>query len=297
VVRKGEVLTVFFVSMEENGRGGHFRVLTNLDDALAKTFRIDPSTPGIEISELQPRLPFVMEGRLQIGTGVPPGDHGLAISINGKEVFRRMGMIRIVRPNIGQTGFIQGLTAEDKFHRPGDILEIYVEGTGLSAKDTTTLDAKVEEFDVGKASFTYLSPLQLRLSFNSPTNMPPGSYGVRVLSGAGQVLYEKKDLFKIVPANWVAAVQITPPVQAGGTSLLKVLGRDFSADFAASFQIGVDEPRIAITNVKRADNSTLTADITVSSDVAPGDYWLHLTSQGQKIIPPFGSIIRVEAAN
>src|SRR5579864_7250421 len=42
IVRKGEVLTVFFVSMEDNGRGGHFRVITNLDEALAKTFRIDP---------------------------------------------------------------------------------------------------------------------------------------------------------------------------------------------------------------------------------------------------------------
>src|SRR5438477_585277 len=56
VVRKGEVLTVFFISMEENGRGGRFRVITNLDDAMAKSFRIDPSTPGIEISELTPQL-------------------------------------------------------------------------------------------------------------------------------------------------------------------------------------------------------------------------------------------------
>ena len=107
VVRKGEVLTVFFISMEENGRGGRFRAITNLNDNLVKTFQITPSTPGIQISDLMPRLPYVMEGHLQIGPGVPAGDHGLTISINGKEVFHRIGMIRIVHPNIGQSGFIQ----------------------------------------------------------------------------------------------------------------------------------------------------------------------------------------------
>src|ERR1019366_3615883 len=85
LVRKGEVLTVFFTNMEENGRGGSFRVITNLDEALAKTFRVDPSTPGIQISDIQPQLPFVVNGHLQIGPGVPPGDHGLAVFIDGKE--------------------------------------------------------------------------------------------------------------------------------------------------------------------------------------------------------------------
>src|SRR4029077_9425648 len=126
-----------------------------------------------------PQLPFVMEGHLQITPGVPPGEHGLAISINGKEVFRRRGMIRVVRPNIGQMGFIQNLIAEEKYHRPGDAIQIYVQGTGLSPRDLTTLDAKVEEYDIGKASFTYLSPLQLRLTFNSPPATPLGIYSVR----------------------------------------------------------------------------------------------------------------------
>ncbi len=257
VVRKGEVLTVFFISMEENGRGGRFRVITNLNEELAKTFRIEPSTKGIEISDLQSQLPYVMEGHLQIGPGVAPGDHGMTIFINGKEAFKRIGMIRIVHPNIGQTGFVQGLMAEEKFHRPGDEIQIYVQGTGLSSQDTSTLDAKVNEFDLGKASFTYISPLQLRLTFQSPTNTPTGSYGVRVLSGTGQTLFEKKDVFLVVPANWVASVQVLPPVKAGSKSSLKILGRDFSDDFLASFRIDVDEPGITITNLKRADASNL----------------------------------------
>ncbi len=297
VVRKGEVLTVFFISMEDNGRGGKFRVITNLDEALAKTFQIVPSTPGIQVSELQPKLPYVMEGHLQIGPGVLPGEHGMTILINGKEVFRRIGMIRIVRPNIGQMGFIQNLTVEEKYHRPSDTIQIYAQGTGLSAQDVATLDAKVEEFDLGHASFTYISPLQLRLSFLGSSNLPVGSYGVRVTGASGQELFEKKDLFKIVPSNWVAGVQVTPPVKAGGQSTLKVLGRDFSDDFVSSFQIDVDEPGIKLAPLKRLNASTLTTDIAVSSGVAPGDYWLHLSTKGQKIAPPYGSIIKVEASD
>ena len=295
-VRKGEVLAVFFTNMEENGRGGSFRVITNLDDALAKTFRVDPSTPGIQISDIQFSLPFIVSGHLQIGPGVPPGEHGLTVSIAGKEKYKRVGMIRIVHPNIGQTGFIQGLAAEDKFHRPGDEVQIYVQATGLSAQDVLSLDAKVPEFDLGKATFTYLSPIQLRLMFRSPTNTPPGSYGVQVMNKTGEMLYQKKDLFQIVAENWVAGVQVTPPVKAGGASTLKVLGRDFSNEFAAAFRIDVDEPGITIGPIQRLDASTMTATIHVSPGVAAGDYWLHLSANGQKITPPYGSIIKVEAA-
>ena len=100
----------------------------------------------------------------------------------------------------------------------------------------------------------------------------------------------------MVPANWVAGVQVSPPVKAGGQSTLKVLGRSFSDGFAASFRIALDEPRIGISNLRRTNEATLTADIHVDPGVAPGDYWLHLSAQGQKIDPPFGSIIKVEAA-
>jgi len=282
--------------MEENGRGGNFRVITNLDEALAKTFRVDPSTPGIQVSNLTFALPFKVDGHLQIGQGVPPGDHGLSVSIDGKEQYKRIGMIRIVRPNIGQTGFIQGLMSQEKYHRPGDEVQIYVQATGLSAQDVSSLDAKVDEFDLGKATFTYLSPIQLRLTFQSPANTPPGSYGVHVMNNNGQVLFQKKDLFEMVPANWIAGVQVTPPVKAGGTSILKVLGRDFSNDFIASFRIDVDEPGITIGPLQRQDATTLAATIHVSPGVAPGDYWLHLSAGGQKISPPYGSIIKVDAA-
>lgn len=295
IVRKGGVLTVFFISMEETGRAGRFRVITNLDEDLAKQFQILPSTPGIEISDLQAHLPYAMEGRLQISPGVPTGDYGLAISIAGKEAFRRGRMIRIVRPNVGQSGFVQGVVAAEKFHRPGDPIQLYLQGTGLTPPDIQTLQAKVDEFDIGQASFTHISGAQMRFTFDSPPEIPPGSYGVTVLGAGGKTLFQKKDVFKIVSPNWVAGVQVTPPVKAGGKSALKVIGRDFSEEFAQGFRIEVDEPGITITDLRKADASTLLAEISVSSGVAPGDYWLHLSAPDQKIEPPYGSIIKVES--
>jgi hypothetical protein len=56
----------------------------------------------------------------------------------------------------------------------------------------------------------------------------------------------------------------------------------------------VDEPGITIGGLERLDAATLAATIHVGPSVAPGDYWLHLSANGQKISPPYGSIIKVE---
>ncbi len=297
IVRKGEVLTVFFTSMQENGRGGKFRVITHLDEKMAKTFRIEPSTPGIVVSEIEPELPYLVHGSMQITPGVPPGDHGLTMSIHGKEVFKRMGMIRIVRPNVGQLGFIQNLSAEERYHRPGDMIQIYVQGTGLSAEDAPKLRAKVEEFNLGQGSFTYLSPFQIRLALQSLTTMPLKSYSVKIQNESGTELFEKKNLFELVPPNWVKGVQVSPPLKAGGKSLLRVIGRDLTEDFATAFRIEVDESGITLGPIQRESATTLSADIMASDGVAPGDYWLHLSAHHAKISPPFGSIIKVEASH
>jgi hypothetical protein len=294
VVRKGEVLTILFIRMEENGRGGRFRIITNLDETLARQFEVLPSTPGIEVGNLETHLPFAVDGDLRIRPGVPPGDYGLIVKIGGKEVFRRDTLIHIVRPNIGQSGFIQGVIAQDAHHRPGDKVQLYVQGTGLSPDDLNVLTAKVNEFEVGPGSFTYLSPIQLRLAFNTPATMPLGPYSVTI-SGAGQQkLFEKPKAFQMISANWVKGVQISPPIHPGQTGVLKIHGRDFSSDFVSGMKIDTDEPGITVQNIKQADSSILTADIAVSSSVAPGDYLMHLTNKGKKIDPPFGSLIKVE---
>lgn len=297
VVRKGEVLTVFFTTMEEDGRGGNFRVITNLDEAMAKTFRVEPSTPGIQISDLQPQLPYLVQGRLKIGPGVPPGEHGLSAYVQDKLAFRRLGMIRIVRPTLGQMGFVQNLIAEERYRRPGDPVQIYLQGTGLSAKDVPTLKAAVVEVDMGPADITYISPLQLRLTFRSPGTTPVGVYSVKITGENNAVLFEKKNLFQMVPANWVAGVQVSPPLKAGGTSQLRVIGRDFTDAYKNGFKIESDEPGIRVGPLSLPDPSQMVAEIYAAPGTSAGDYWLHLSANGQKITPPFGSIIKVEAAH
>lgn len=292
-VRKGEVLTIVFISMDDSGRSGRFRVITNLDADLAKQFRIDPSTAGLEVSDLEPHLPYVIEGTLRIGQRVPPGGYGLAVFIGNKPVYHRDGMIRVVRPTLGQSGFVQGLTAAERYHRPGDEIQLYLHGSGLTLQDAGKLSAHVDEYDMGAASCTYISGSQVRLTFRSPAKAPPGSYGVSVLGPDGQKLYAKSGLFDLVNANWVAGVQLAPAVQPGQKGTLKIIGRDFSTDFPGGLQIDVDEPGLAISGLHVLDASTLAADIVVSSTVAPGDYWIHLSSHGKKIDPPYGSIIKV----
>jgi len=294
VIRKGDVLNVMFTRMEEHGRAGQFRVFTHLDEPLAKQFHIEPSTPGITVSNINVQLPYIVEGTLHIGQGVPTGDYGLKILIAGKNVFERVGMIRIVRPNVGMSGFVQGLSIPELYRRPGDVIDFYVLGTGLLPPDVYDLTARVEGFDIGKGSFTYINPTQLRLSLQTPPTTPIGTYGVSILGKDGTVLHERKEALKLVPSNWVAGVRVDPPVQPGQTSTLRLLGRDFSDDFAGQITVELDEPKILLSGFKKQDAGTLSADITVDSTVRPGDYWLQLKHNGKKIDPPYGSIIKVQ---
>ena len=295
VIRKGEALTIIFISMEDNGRAGRFRVLTNLDDALFKQFHIVPSTGGLDISDITPRLPYAVEGTLRIGQRVPPGDYGLLIQVGDKTVLRRDGMIRIVRPNVGATGFIQAVIPSDTFHRPGDDIQLYVQGSGFIPANTQDLRAHIPEFDMGTGTFTYVNGGQMRLALMSPRNTPVGAYSVTIQSVQGQSLYEKKAVFQMVPENWIAGVQVAPPVKAGGQSTLHVLGRDLSPEFVQALKIDLDEAGIHLSPLTRVDDRTATATIRVDANVAPGDYWLHLSANGKKIAPPFGSIIKVDA--
>ena len=294
VIRKGEVLNVVFTRMEDNGRAGIFRVFTHLDDALANTFRVEPSTPGITISDIRLQLPYIVEGLMGIGPRVPTGDYGLKIFLGEKKIFERTGMIRIVRPNVGQNGFVQGLSVTELYRRPGDAVDFYVIGTGIQPADVSELSVRVSGFDVGKGSFTYINPTQIRLSVQVPPQAPLGSYAVTILGREATLLFERKDALKLIPANWIAGVQLTPPIHPGETGVLRILGRDFSQDFAGALSIGLDEPGITLSGLRLQDAGTLSADIAIKGDVRPGDYWLQLKIQGKKIDPPYGSIIKIQ---
>jgi hypothetical protein len=294
IVRPGDVLAIFIASQDATGRAGRFRVITNLTQEMAQSFRLEPSSAGIQISNIEAHLPYLIEGTLSINPGVPTGEYGLTAYVGDKMALQRPSMIRIVRPNVGQSGFVQGVTPVDRFHRPGDVIQLYLQGTGFSPEDTGMLSARVEGFDMGAASFTYVSGNQMRFTFQSPPNAPAGPYGLSVMGRDGAKLFEKKDVFRMVGPNWVAGVQVSPPVRPGSQGQLKVLGRDFSDEFAAQLSITVDDEGIVLGKLQKQDPQTLVAEISVSSAVAPGDYWLHLQAAGKKVDPPYGSLIKVE---
>src|SRR5206468_2888581 len=150
----------------DDGRSGRFRVITNLNDNMAKQFRLVPTNPGLDISALEYHLPFAIEGIMQINAGVPQGEYGLTAFIGSHQVWERKGMIKIVRPNVGATGFVQGISAIERFHRPGDVAQFYLNGSGLTSAYTTLLKGKVNEFDMGPATFEYVSAGQMRFTFN-----------------------------------------------------------------------------------------------------------------------------------
>lgn len=294
VIRPGEVLNVLFTSMEETGRAGRFRVFTNLTEDQYKQFRIEGSTPGITIADLAPQLPYIVEGRLQIAPGVITGDYGMIMHTGPKKVFERLGMIRIVRPNVGISGFIQGIGIAERFRRPGDSIDFYIQGSGFRPEDLSELSARVKEFDMGKGSFTYISGTQLRVNFQSPAVTPPGIYGIEIRGRDNAVLSERGGILTMVPPNWIAGVQVNPAVKPGGTSTVRVLGRDFAEDFSKRVSIELDEPGLTLGELTRTDPTLLSVPIAVAPTVAPGDYWLQLKVDGKKVSPPYGSIIKVE---
>ena len=294
VVRKGDVLTIIFTAESESGSAGRCQVITNLDEGLFREFRIEPSTPGLRIVDLAPHLPFIIEGTLLMTQSLASGGYGLAIKIGARKVFQRDGLIQIVQPNVGPSGFVQGIRAEEPYHRPGDDITVSLEGVSLSPRDAELIQAIVDGFDMGPSSITYISGNRLRVSFHCPRTAPEGSYGVTAKRVDGRMLYQRPDVFWIVPPDWIAGVQAASALQPGARGGLRILGRDFSADFEKLLTIAVDEPGIGISGLRRLDDRSLAADISISSTVSAGDYWLHLSARGRKIDPPHGSIIKVE---
>jgi hypothetical protein len=269
-------------------------VITNLTDEMAKQFKLVPSNPGIQISPLEFHLPFAVEGVMQIGPGVSQGTYGMSAMIGNRVVWKRDEMIRIVKPNVGLTGFVQGISSVDRFHRPGDTAQFYLHGSGLTPAYVSSIAAKVNEFDMGAAAFQFVSAAQMRFTFKIPAKAPLQPYGITILDSKGNELFKKDSVFFVVPPNWISGVQIAPPIKPGQKGLLRIIGRDLSSDYINQLNVSTDEPGIMLSHVRSLDASTAGVDIAISSGVAPGDYWIHLSYQGKPVQPPYGSIIKVE---
>jgi hypothetical protein len=279
--------------MGESGRTGRFRVFTNLTPDTFKDFSVAASTPSIEIRDLQPNFPFIVDGSINIGP-TAGGNYGLTASLGGKSLWHRDEIIRVVRPNIGETGLVQSVQAADGFHRPGDEARFLVLGSGFRPGDVAVLRAAIAGMDTARSSFTYLAPGRLELRVSIPATAATTSYALALYQNDKEI-HSDPDAFRVVPANWTRALVVDPVLTPGGSARLKLIGRDLDAAFVASLKIAVDEPNLHIGAFSLVSPAEAGADITAGADVAPGDYLVQMTAGGRAVAPQQGSIIRVAA--
>ncbi|HVO32284.1 MAG TPA: hypothetical protein VMU17_00110, partial [Elusimicrobiota bacterium] len=292
VVRSGEVLDIDLTQIDETGQNGRFRVITNLDQNLYRMFKVDPTTPRLEVSGLATRLPFYVEGTITIAPGLHNGQYGLIASLAGHELFRKNPLVDVVHPNVGRAGSIERVTATEAAHRPGDEVQMTMTGSGFAATDVANLTAKLESVSTEPAQFSFLTAGKMTIAMRLPPTIPTGVYGITVYNKQKQV-YNRKAVFAVVPANWIAGVHLLHPVIPGQSGILQITGRDLSPVYVQTLRIATDEPGLSLSGLHLQDASTIVANVQVSTGTAPGDYLIHLTSQDKPVRMPTGNIIRV----
>ena len=291
VIRPGEVLNLMFTEMGESGRSGRFRVFTNLTPEMFANFKISVSTPTIQVSDLNPTLPFIVDGTVVIGPAAG-GEYDILVTLSDKEIWSRKGIIRVVRPNVGQSGLIQKILTHDGFHRPGDTATFSLAGSGFQPNDVHLLKATVPGLENAVSSFTYATPGRLELALLVPSTAPVKVYGLKITAGA-EVLQDMPDAFRVVGENWSRLLKLNPPLLPGGQSTLTLVGRDLQAGLISKIKVELDEPDLVIGPFVLVNPNEAAAPISAGLNVKPGDYLLKMTSDGKPISPEFGSIIRV----
>ena len=291
VIRPGEVLNFVLTEVGENGGWGRFRVFTNLTERMLGEFSVVSSTGNVVFSELRPELPFVVDGTVNIGAA-SAGEHDVVVMLGGKAVWSRPALIKIVRPNVGNTGLIRSVVAADAYHRPGDKAGFVIGGSGLRPQDARSLTAKAGSLGVLPASFKFVGPGRMELAFHIPLNAAATTYALAILCGDRTVL-EAPAVFSVVGKNWTRSVSVEPAVAPGDRGALVLTGRDFDRDFIEDARASVDEPGLVIGAFKRLSPEKASADILVGKDVAPGDYWIRIFSGGKTVSPALGAFIRV----
>jgi hypothetical protein len=292
VVRRGEVLDILLTSIDETGQWGRFRVITNLDEGLYSKFKIEPTSPRLEISNLKPQYPFYVDGVVMISEGLKHGQYGVVASLGKRELFRQDPLVDVVKPTVGKTGSIEKVRAEEMAHRPGDLLTLTVTGSAFLPNVPAILTAEVNEFAMGPSTFTYVSPGRLDASLQIPPNAPVGIYGVSILS-KGKVVAKQPNVFAIVPANWLSAVKLASPLGPGKNGQILITGRDISQDFAKSLQATTDSEDLKVSNLRWQDALTVVADIAVDAKLDPGEYIIHIAAGGKTLKLPRGNIIHI----
>jgi hypothetical protein len=292
VVRRGEVLDILLTSIDETGQWGRFQVITNLDEGLFTKFRIDPTNPKLEVSNVKARYPFYVEGVVMISEGLQHGQYGIVTYLGKRELFRQDPLVDVVKPTVGKTGSIEKVRAVEMAHRPGDMLELTVTGSAFLPDVVSSLSAQVNEFAMGPANFTFVSAGKLGARLPIPPNAPVGAYGISILYH-GKVLEKESNIFAIVPPNWLASVNLTMPLGPGKSGQLLVAGRDITPDFAKTLALETDTEGLKISNLRWQNASSVVADIAVAPTIEPGDYIIHVSAGGKPLRLPRGNIIKI----
>src|SRR5262249_49323628 len=107
VVRPGEVLDIQLTSIDETGQWGRFQVITNLDEKRFSKFRLEPTNPLLEVSNIKTDFPFYVNGVVMIGQGLKHGQYGLVAYTGKHEIFRQDPLVDVVKPTVGKTGSIE----------------------------------------------------------------------------------------------------------------------------------------------------------------------------------------------
>jgi hypothetical protein len=294
VIRPNEVLNLIFTEMGDNGRTGKFRIFTNLTNESFQKLSVAVSTPAIRITDLNASLPFIVDGTINIGPAVG-GVYDLVVMLDKNIVWSRAGIIRVVRPNVGQSGLIQRVQPMDGFHRPGDKVRFIILGSGFQPDDINALSVSVPSLVITNSTFSYVSPGHLEAQIDLPWTAPVQTYGIKINNG-NEVLQDVPDAFRVVPRNWLRFVKVDPPLVPGGHGKLSLIGRDIDEKFVAQLKVAVDEPGLKIGAFKYESVQEISASISAATDVKVGDYLLHLTDNGNAVQPQFGNIIKVSEA-
>jgi hypothetical protein len=291
VIRPGEVLNLVFTEMGESGRTGRFRVFTNLTQEMFSHFTVAPTTSSIAITHLTPSHPFIVDGTVQIGPAVT-GDNGNRVKLDDKVIWQKDGVIRIVHPNLGQTGLVQRIQAEDGFYRPGDTARFIVQGSGFRFEDASALKVDVKTIPGVTGTFLYLAPGRLGLDLKIPSTAPEGRHGLAIRNGDA-VLLNVPNAFTLVPKNWTRDLRPEPALKPGTAAQLVLSGRALEKDFVESIKTEVDESGLVVGPFTWVDERRAVADIEAKSGVKPGDYEIRMKSHGAPVVPNAGDIITV----
>lgn len=292
VIRPGEVLNVILTEMGDNGQTGRIRVFTNLTPDSFSLFKIEVSTPIIQIVEVTPHLPFIVDATIDTGFRPGSGSYDLFVKLGALIIFEKKGFVRVVRPNVGQTGLAQQVRALDGFHRPGDSARFVVMGSGFLPADVAEISVRVPGFSNMASSLTYVSAGKMELVLNLPKTAEKGAYSLELMHGTTQLLNVPNG-FHVVDKNWVRALEVKPALPSGGKGILALIGRDFEKDFVEQIQTEVDERGLIVGAFRFVSAERAEAEVAAAANVAPGDYLLKLTRNGQPVSPAMGSIVRV----